>query len=207
MSEFMEAHTSNKVTTYKAMSGVLGVLALLGWGLYSHSLSTSGSQEDALREQTTRLQNDLNQLNTEHRRVTAEYDQLRQSAGDLQSVQGQLASVQEQVKGLEQARAQLTQSIAQARSQLTSTLDPSDDERASQTGTARPASGPLGQVNAAQEALTKLGYGPLTPDGRIGPKTRQAIEAFERAQGLTVTGNLGPATMQALESTSGVSIQ
>lgn len=203
----MEAHTSNKVTTYKAMSGVLGVLALLGWVLYGYSAGFSGSQEEALREHTTRLQNDLNQLNAEHRRVTAEYDQLRQSAGDLQSIQGQRASVQEQVKGLEQARAQLTESIAQARSQLSSILDPSDDERASQTGTARLASGPVGQINAAQEALTKLGYGPLTPDGRMGPKTRKAIEAFERAQGLAVTGNLGPATVQALESTSGVAIQ
>jgi murein L,D-transpeptidase YcbB/YkuD len=203
MSEFMEAHTSNKVTTYRAMSGVLGALALLGWGLYGYSVGFSGNQEAALREQTTRLQNDLNQLNTEHRRVTAEYDQLRQSAGDLQSVQGQLASVQEQVKGLEQARAQLTQSIAQARSQLTLTLDPSDDERASQTG----ATGSIGRVDAAQEALTKLGYGPLTADGKMGSRTRRAIEAFERAQGLAVTGSLGPATMQALEANSGISIQ
>lgn len=203
----MEAHTSNKVTTYRIISGLLGVLALLGWGLYGYSAGFSENQEQVLRGQTTRLQNDLSQLNAEHRRVTAEYDQLRQSAGSLQSVQGQLASVQEQVKGLEQARAQLTDSIAQARAQLSSILDPSDDERASQTGTARPASSPVGQVNAVQEALTKLGYGPLTSDGQMGPKTRQAIEAFERAQGLTVTGTLGSATVKALESASGVAIQ
>jgi chromosome segregation ATPase len=207
MSEFMETHTSNKATTYKATSGVLGVLALLGWGLYGYALSSSGAQEDALQEQTTRLQSDLEQLNAEHRRVTAEYDQLRRSTGELQSVQGQLASVREQVRNLEQARAQLTESIAQARSQLTSTLEPSsDNEKASQTGTTNPANGPV-RVNAAQEALTKLGYGQLTPDGQMGPRTRRAIEAFERAQGLTVTGSLGPATVQVLESTSGISIQ
>lgn len=204
MGESMEAHTSKTTTTYKLASGVLGVLALLGWGLYGYSLSSSGAEENLLREQTARLQNDLNQLNTEHRRVTAEYEQLRQSAGDLQSAQGQLASVQEQVKGLEQARVQLTQSIAEARAQLGATLAPSsDDGRVSQTGNTRAA----GRVDAAQEALTKLGYGPLAADGRMGPKTRQAIEAFERAQGLTVTGSLGPATVQALEANSGVSIQ
>src|SRR5918998_1433281 len=107
----MRAHTSEKTTTYKVTSGVLGVLALLGWGLYGYALSSSGVQEDALREQTTRLQSDLEQLNAEHRRVTAEYDHLRQSTGALQTVQNQLASVREQVRSLEQARAQLTESV------------------------------------------------------------------------------------------------
>jgi len=204
----MDRHSSGKTTAYKATCGVLGVLALLGWGLYGYSANSSGAQENALREQTARLQKDLDHLNAEHRRVTAEFDQLRQSAGELQHVQGQLASVQDQVKGLEQARTQLMESIAQARAQLTSTLEtPAEDERASQTGTARPANGPAARVDAAQEALAKLGYGQLTPDGRMGPKTRQAIQAFERAQGLTVTGSLGPATVQALEATSGISIQ
>jgi peptidoglycan hydrolase-like protein with peptidoglycan-binding domain len=41
----------------------------------------------------------------------------------------------------------------------------------------------------------------------MGAKTRQAIQAFERAQGITVTGNLEPATVQALEAASGMSIQ
>jgi len=194
---------SKTATTYKLTSGVLGVLALLGWGLYGYALSSSGNEENLLREQTTRLQTDLGQLSAEHRRVTAEYEQLRQSAGDLHGVQRQLASVQEQVAGLEQARAQLTESIAEERSQLGATLAPADDERASQTGNTRAA----GRVDAAQEALTKLGYGPLTADGKMGSRTRRAIEAFERAQGLAVTGTLGPATVQALQATSGVSIQ
>jgi uncharacterized phage infection (PIP) family protein YhgE len=205
MSEFMEAHTSEKTVAYKVTSGVLGALALLGWGLYGYSIASSGSHEDALREQTTRLQNEISQLNAEHRRVTAEYDQLRQSTGDLKTAQGQLASVQGQIKSLEQARAQLTESIAQARSHLGSALA-SDDGGPSQTGATNPVSGPV-RVDAVQEALTKLGYGPLTADGRMGSKTRQAIQAFERAQGITVTGNLEPATVQALEAASGISIQ
>jgi septal ring factor EnvC (AmiA/AmiB activator) len=196
---------SEKTTTYKVTSGVLGALALLGWGLYGYSAAFSGSQEGALREQTTRLQNEISQLNAEHRRVTEEYDQLRQSAGDLKTAQGQLASVEEQVKSLEQARAQLNDSIAQARAQLGSTLD-ADDRSPSQTGATNPVSGSV-RVDAVQEALTKLGYGPLTADGRMGPKTRQVIEAFERAQGITATGELGERTVQALESSSGVSIQ
>jgi septal ring factor EnvC (AmiA/AmiB activator) len=206
MSEFMEAHVSEKATAYKVTSGVLGLLALLGWGLFGYSLISPGNQEDALREQTSRLQSDLDELNAEHGRVTTEYSQLRQSAGDLQNVQRQLASVQEQVKGLEQTRSQLNDWIAQAQARLASSLDPSDDERATRTGTTPPVSRPV-RLEAAQEALKKLGYGPLVSDGRMGRKTRQAIEAFERAQGLTVTGELGATTVQALQSTSGISIQ
>jgi hypothetical protein len=207
MSEFMQVHTSEKTTAYRVTSGVLGVLALLGWGLYGYSIAFSGSQEDALREQTTRLQNEIDQLNAEHRRVTAEYDQLRQSAGDLQGAQKQLALVHEQVNSLEQARVQLTDSVAQARAQLGSTLDSSaDDGSPSQTGATSAVRGSV-RVDAVQEALTKLGYGQLTPDGRMGPKTRQAIQAFERSQGIAATGNLEPATVQALETASGISIQ
>ena len=206
MSEFMEEHSSEKAKTYKVASGVLGVLALLGWGLFGYSLGSPGSQEDALREQTARLQSDLDKLNAERGRVATEYSQLRQSAGDLQRVQGQLASVQEQVKGLEQTRAQLNDSIAQAQARLASSLDSSDDARATTTGTTPPVNRPV-RLDAAQEALTKLGYGPLVSDGRMGRKTRQAIEAFERARGLAVTGELGAATVRALQSTSGVVIQ
>ncbi len=140
----MDAHPSEKAKAYKVTSGVLGVLALLGWGLFGYSLSSPGSQEDALREQTTRLQSDLDKLNAEHGRVTTEYSQLRQSAGDLQRVQGQLASVQGQVNGLEQTRTQLSEPISQAQSQLASSLGTSDnDERASQTGATSPADKPI----------------------------------------------------------------
>ncbi|WP_244610485.1 peptidoglycan-binding domain-containing protein [Microvirga pakistanensis] len=56
------------------------------------------------------------------------------------------------------------------------------------------------QVRAAQEALTALGFGQLKPDGMMGPGTRRAIEAFERAKGLPITGGLGAGTLQALQA-------
>ncbi len=62
------------------------------------------------------------------------------------------------------------------------------------------------RLMAAQRALTKLGYGPLTEDGLFGPMTRQAIERFEREQGLAVTGLLVPQTARALSVRSGVVI-
>jgi hypothetical protein len=62
------------------------------------------------------------------------------------------------------------------------------------------------RLMAAQRALTKLGYGPLTDDGLFGPMTRNAIERFEREQGLEVTGLLVPQTIRALSVRSGVDI-
>lgn len=58
-------------------------------------------------------------------------------------------------------------------------------------------------VRSMQEKLSGLGYtgtdgGPLVADGDFGPSTRQAVERFQRDQGLTVDGKAGPKTLQAL---------
>jgi N-acetylmuramoyl-L-alanine amidase len=50
-----------------------------------------------------------------------------------------------------------------------------------------------------QTQLTARGYyhGPI--DGVIGPESRQAIQAFQRAEGLTVTGMIDPRLLKALK--------
>jgi len=202
------AAVNRTVTVHRVLSGVLAIVALAGWGLFVYSATSSGSRELALRAEVARLQRDRDQAIAARDQVVAERDQLLLSAGNLQDVQRQLTLAKEQVQSLEQARAQLTDSIAQARSQLTSLLDrPAESERMPQTDRP-PAATPSGaRVSAAQEALTQLGYGKLKPDGVIGPNTRRAIEAFERARGLAVTGELGLPTVQALERAAGISIQ
>jgi len=50
---------------------------------------------------------------------------------------------------------------------------------------------------AAQEALNKQGA-TLTVDGKSGPETRAAIEAFQKAHGLKATGRLNKPTRAAL---------
>lgn len=52
---------------------------------------------------------------------------------------------------------------------------------------AKPASEPASPLMATQKALAALGYD-VAVDGLAGPKTRQAIEAFEKKHGLPVTG-------------------
>lgn len=53
-------------------------------------------------------------------------------------------------------------------------------------------------VRAVQEELIDAGFDPGTPDGLMGPRTRQALRQFQAARNLPVTGNLDRATQAAL---------
>jgi N-acetylmuramoyl-L-alanine amidase len=51
---------------------------------------------------------------------------------------------------------------------------------------------------AIQERLIALGYKPGTADGIDGPKTREAVKAFQRDKGVTADGVVGPVTLALL---------
>jgi lipoprotein-anchoring transpeptidase ErfK/SrfK len=59
---------------------------------------------------------------------------------------------------------------------------------------------PAVDVLALQQRLTDLGYWLGTPDGRDGALTRQAVMAFQKAEGLARDGIAGPVTLAALET-------
>ena len=61
-------------------------------------------------------------------------------------------------------------------------------------------------VLAVQRALNKLNYGPVKPDGLMGPGTRQAIERFERERKLPVTGEAAGRTARELAAASGIPV-
>jgi type IV secretory pathway VirB10-like protein len=54
------------------------------------------------------------------------------------------------------------------------------------------------QVRLLQQALAELGYKPGRVDGKLGTKTRQALERFQRKAGLEPDGIAGPKTLRAL---------
>lgn len=55
-------------------------------------------------------------------------------------------------------------------------------------------------VAKVQQALTKLGFDVGTPDGLAGPKTSDAIKAFERGTGMTEVGTINPRLLAVLGS-------
>ena len=54
------------------------------------------------------------------------------------------------------------------------------------------------QTQQAQRLLGVLGFDAGTPDGKIGPRTRRAIAAFQHSNNLEVTRELDQATLAAL---------
>ncbi|MGB3408872.1 MAG: lytic murein transglycosylase [Jannaschia sp.] len=56
----------------------------------------------------------------------------------------------------------------------------------------------LGQRQALQRRLTAAGFDTDGDDGVIGPKSRMAIEAYQRSRGLPVTGDPSLALLQSL---------
>jgi hypothetical protein len=56
------------------------------------------------------------------------------------------------------------------------------------------------QVRAAQGQLARLGFNPGPVDGVIGPRTTEAIRAFQRSQHLPESGRLTEDTLQRLRA-------
>ncbi len=59
-------------------------------------------------------------------------------------------------------------------------------------------------VRDAQTLLAQLGYEVGTPDGDFGPRTRQAVIAFEKANDLPETGTVTASLLDRLEAAAGV---
>ena len=58
-----------------------------------------------------------------------------------------------------------------------------------------------------QTALKNAGFYAGNVDGKIGPKSKKAIEDFQRANGLKVDGKVGPKTWEAMSKYSSVAAE
>jgi len=180
--------------------GLLAVAAI-GWGLYISSVLSTGSEEHA-------LQSEISQLRQQIEIVTAERDQQARAneqkimvGQDLNTILVRVEAATEELQQLNSLKASVSQAIEQARLQMTGPSDPpaamTDSPVVNTTSSMRLSKQ---EVRAAQEALVDFGYGKLKADGSLGPSTRKAVAAFERAKGLPVTGRLGATTLQALRT-------
>lgn len=98
--------------------------------------------------------------------------------------------------------AQLLGSAAPRKSDAAAGADPkSDPKRDPKNNDPKNKS-----VIFAQRALAKLGYA-LHQDGVYGGTTRQAIEKFERSNGLPVKGELSPKILRLLGARAGVAFK
>lgn len=62
-----------------------------------------------------------------------------------------------------------------------------------------PSQGDQAGVREVQLALRAAGFDPGSSDGRMGPRTRQALRDFQVANGLEADGKVGPRTWTKLE--------
>jgi membrane-bound lytic murein transglycosylase B len=58
-------------------------------------------------------------------------------------------------------------------------------------------------IRELQRLLNRLGYSAGSADGRIGERTRAAIRAFERAQGMEVRGRATDVVLEAARVAAG----
>jgi chromosome segregation ATPase len=177
----------------------LAAAAAVGWGLFAYSTLSSGSEEQAVQTEILQLHQHIEDVTAERDQLAQERDRQMQASQDLQNVQKQIEAAVQELQQLDALRASVSQAIEQGRIQLTRSSGQAVAKEESPTVTVTSAIPlPKQQIRAAQEALTDFGYGRIEADGQLGPSTRKAIEAFERAKGLPVTGRLGAATLQAL---------
>jgi len=58
---------------------------------------------------------------------------------------------------------------------------------------------PENLIRAVQDKLNKLGLDAGVADGKLGPRTRQAIRAFQQHQNLPVDGHISTSLLKALD--------
>ncbi|HEY0292934.1 MAG TPA: peptidoglycan-binding domain-containing protein [Hansschlegelia sp.] len=66
---------------------------------------------------------------------------------------------------------------------------------------------PVPKMMAVQRALAKLGYGPVTIDGKLGAETRAALQSFERDRKMPETGEPTPPVLRSLQAMAGTPLQ
>jgi hypothetical protein len=175
--------------------------AALGLGFFMYSALASEAEDKNAETELLQLRQQIETITAERDQVAKESDRRILAGQSLHSIQVQIEAATGELQQLDELRANVSQAIEQARLQLTGPTSQCATPEESPTGTTTPAR-PLskGEIRAGQEALIDLGYGKLEADGLLGPTTRKAVKAFERARSLPVTGKLGTATLQALKT-------
>ena len=177
----------------------LSAVAAVGWSLFTYSVLSTGSEVHTLQSEIAHFRQQIETVTTERDQQAKANERKILAGQDLNTILVRIEAATEELQQLGSLRASVSQEIEQSRLQLTGPADPpaamTESPVVSTTSAIRLSKQ---EIRAAQEALVDFGYGKLKADGSLGPSTRKAVAAFERAKGLPVTGRLGTATLQAL---------
>ncbi|GEO17385.1 peptidoglycan-binding domain-containing protein [Microvirga aerophila] len=180
-----------------------GLLAttVIGWGLFGYSVLSTGSEEHAIQRENSHLRQQIETVTAERDQLAQANEQKIRAGQDLNTMLVRIEAANDELQQLDSLRASVSQALEQARLQLTGPSDqPAAITESPTISTTSAVRLSRQEIRAAQEALVDFGYGKLKADGSLGPSTRKAVEAFERAKGLPVTGKLGTATLQTLRT-------
>jgi murein L,D-transpeptidase YcbB/YkuD len=180
--------------------GLLAAMAI-SWGPFVYSVLSTRLEEHTLQSENQQLRQQIETVSAERDQLAKANDQKILAGQDLNAMLVRIEAATEELEQLDSLRASVSQAIEQTRLQLTGPSDQPvtmlESPAVSTTSAIRLSTQ---EIRTAQEALVDFGYGKLKADGALGPSTRKAVEAFERAKGLPVTGKLGTATLQALRT-------
>jgi Putative peptidoglycan binding domain len=185
----MPNYPKPRPTNRLALPIILVLVTVAGWGLLFVSRRSAAEFEEHLRSQVSSLhQRQMELLNERTQREAA--------VGTLEKLRSEVAALRQEQEGLAQARDQVQGDLTRLRAEQDAASAHSGQSQ-TEGGRAEHAS-----IVTAQRALTKLGYGPLVPDGIVGPGTRQAIQDFQHDRGMRVTSELDPATLRQLTASN-----
>jgi hypothetical protein len=196
------SHVNTQVRLQLGATGK-GLLAAtaIGWGLLVYSVLSTRLEEHTLQSENRQLRRQIETVSAERDQLAKANDQKILAGQDLNAMLMRIEAATEELQQLDSLRASVSQAVEQTRLQLTGPSDQPvtmlESPAVSTTSAVRLSTQ---EIRTAQEVLVDFGYGKLKADGALGPSTRKAVEAFERAKGLPVTGKLGTATLQALRT-------
>jgi FtsZ-binding cell division protein ZapB len=177
----------------------LALVAIVGWALLFLSRQSTAEFEEHLRGQVASLhQRQMELLN--------ECTQRDAAVGTLEKLRSDVAALHNEQESLKQARNELETDLTHLREEQATARNPSGQIRAISGAIASPPArereADHASIVTAQKALTKLGYGPLSVDGVMGPRTRQAIANFQHDSELKVTSELDSPTLRQLTASN-----
>ncbi|MEW6170749.1 MAG: peptidoglycan-binding domain-containing protein [Candidatus Omnitrophota bacterium] len=121
------------------------------------------------------------------------------ATGKKSSEKMELDNLRSQVSNLESQLQEKDDSITDLESALQKEIEAKQVLEQKQTGSLFKEVLERPTARQIQVALQKAGFDPGIIDGRIGPKTREAIKAFQAANGLGADGRVGKETWAKLK--------